>query len=281
MRSLASFLLRCLSFADLIRLALLLLLACLCRGATSGPSCEWTLLFLSPNRVKTFLSLGPSLVNIVAFTGLLRQVGLSPSCHSLEKALVFCEGRVSLDAVTGLGLLFLVLLFMSHDLDSENLVCEFRCELSPCNVGGSHTVRSVWTTSYIDECRCRRIFLGYCYHRLLSVFGMLTFFLDSLCLVSYSFDLVTGGRPSWSDTQSCAESIPCGVVGLFATVCMSFISEDDCGDDGEDENVFIIGERVESFKDKDSWESYHELFNPFVGGQGMFVDVENSKVEMT
>ncbi|GJU86237.1 hypothetical protein Tco_1293783 [Tanacetum coccineum] len=181
-----------------------------------SPVCEWTLLFLSPNCVKTFLSLGPSLVNIVAFTGLLRQVGLSPSCHSLEKALVFCEGRVSLDAVTGLGLLFLVLLFMSHDLDSENLVCDFDASFHR----GSHTVRRVWTTSYIDECRCRRIFLGYRYHRLLSVFGMLTFFLDSLCLVSYSFDLVTGGRPSWSDTQSCAESIPCGVVGLFATVCM-------------------------------------------------------------
>ncbi|GJY05885.1 hypothetical protein Tco_0371825 [Tanacetum coccineum] len=26
---------------------------------------------------------------------------------------------------------------------------------------------------------------------------------------------------------------------------------------------------VESFKDKDSWESYHELFNPFVGRQGI------------
>ncbi|GJZ02583.1 hypothetical protein Tco_0520544 [Tanacetum coccineum] len=38
------------------------------------PSRECTLLFLSPNRAKTFLSLGPSLVNIVAFTGLLRRV---------------------------------------------------------------------------------------------------------------------------------------------------------------------------------------------------------------
>ncbi|GJS61559.1 hypothetical protein Tco_0656343 [Tanacetum coccineum] len=38
-------------------------------------------------------------------------------------------------------------------------------------------------------------------------------------------------------------------------------------------------DEVESFKDKDSWESYHELFNSFVGRQGMFVDVENSKVE--
>ncbi|GJZ93816.1 hypothetical protein Tco_0666019 [Tanacetum coccineum] len=40
------------------------------------PSRECTLLFLSPNRAKTFLSLGPSLVNIVAFTGLLRRVDL-------------------------------------------------------------------------------------------------------------------------------------------------------------------------------------------------------------
>ncbi|GJZ43548.1 hypothetical protein Tco_0590803 [Tanacetum coccineum] len=44
------------------------------------------------------------------------------------------------------------------------------------------------------------------------------FFLDSLCPVSYSFDPVTGGRLSWSGTQSCAKSIPCGVVGLFGTV---------------------------------------------------------------
>ncbi|GJU07696.1 reverse transcriptase domain-containing protein [Tanacetum coccineum] len=103
MRSLASFLLRCGSSANLIKLALLLLLAYLCRGAMSGPSHECTILFLSLICVKTFLSLGPILVNTVAFTGLFRRVGFSPSCLSLEKALVFCEGRVSLDAVTGLA----------------------------------------------------------------------------------------------------------------------------------------------------------------------------------
>ncbi|GKE80164.1 hypothetical protein Tco_1550164 [Tanacetum coccineum] len=131
MRSLASFLLQCGSSADLLKLALLLLLACLCCGAMSGPSCECILLLLSPNRVKTFLSLGPSLVNTVSFTRLLRRVGFSPSCLSLEKALAFCEGREPLDAVTGLGLLFLGLIFLSHDSDSENWVCEFRCKLSP------------------------------------------------------------------------------------------------------------------------------------------------------
>ncbi|GKF35565.1 hypothetical protein Tco_0112323 [Tanacetum coccineum] len=97
----------------------------------SGLSRECTLFLLSQNRVKTFLSLRPSLVNTVAFTELLRRVGFSPSCLSLEKALAFCEGRVPLDAMTGLGLLFLGLLFLSHDSDSENWVCEFRCELSP------------------------------------------------------------------------------------------------------------------------------------------------------
>ncbi|GJT83426.1 hypothetical protein Tco_1057768 [Tanacetum coccineum] len=105
-----------------------------------------------------------------------------------------------------------------------------------------------------------------------------------------------------------------GLTLIFATLedldlvlLGDVISEDDYGDDGKDENVFIIGERtnvenfdktvpvdvddvryvvetnveVESFKDKDSWESYHELFNPFVRRQGMFVDVENSKIEIT
>ncbi|GJQ93739.1 hypothetical protein Tco_0004878 [Tanacetum coccineum] len=111
-------------------LVLLFLLACLCRGATSGPSREWTLLFLSPNRVKTSLSLGPSLVNTVALTGLLRRVALSLSCFSLENALAVREDRVPLDAVTGLCLLLLGLFFLSHDSDSENWVCEFRWELS-------------------------------------------------------------------------------------------------------------------------------------------------------
>ncbi|GJU08131.1 hypothetical protein Tco_1124561 [Tanacetum coccineum] len=119
-RSMVSFLLRCGSSADMLKLAILLLLACLCCGAMSGPSRECTLLLLSHNCVKTFLSLGPSLVNTVAFTGLLWRVGFSLSCLSLEKALAFCEGRVPLDVVTGLSLLFLGLLFLSHDSDSEN-----------------------------------------------------------------------------------------------------------------------------------------------------------------
>ncbi|GJT57185.1 hypothetical protein Tco_0992239 [Tanacetum coccineum] len=242
-----------------------------------SPVCEWTLLFLSPNRVKTFLSLGPSLVNIVAFTGLLRQVGLSPSCHSLEKALVFCEGRVSLDAVTGLGLLFLVLLFMSHDLDSENLVCDFDASFhlflenfskfirgkalritvgcllapltgfvfgptdganllvqnflsknnvlameveSPLSDRGLYLVNA-WrvpakkesTTSVdVGYAGHGRSCLGYRYHRLLSVFGTLTFFLDFLCPVSYSFDPVTGGRLSWSELRGYGACAPCGAV---------------------------------------------------------------------
>ncbi|GJX66620.1 DNA helicase [Tanacetum coccineum] len=118
MSSLASFLLWLGVFADL--LVLLFLLARLCRGVSSSPNREHTSLFRSPNRVKTFLSPGPSLVNTVAFTGLLRRVGLSLSCLSLENTLAVCEGRVPLDAVTGLCLLFLGLFFLSHDFDSEN-----------------------------------------------------------------------------------------------------------------------------------------------------------------
>ncbi|GJT33616.1 hypothetical protein Tco_0924035 [Tanacetum coccineum] len=118
MSSLASFFLRLGFSADL--LVLLFLLTCLCRGATSGPSREWTLLFLSSNRVKTSLSLGPSLVNTVALTGLLHRVGLSLSCFSLENALAVREKRVPLDTVTGLCLLLLGLFFLSHDSDSEN-----------------------------------------------------------------------------------------------------------------------------------------------------------------
>ncbi|GKD69523.1 hypothetical protein Tco_1323613, partial [Tanacetum coccineum] len=72
----------------------------------------------------------PSLVNTVALTGLLRRVGLSLSSLSLENVLAVCEERVHLDAVTGLCLLFFGFFFLSHDSDSENLVCEFRCELS-------------------------------------------------------------------------------------------------------------------------------------------------------
>ncbi|GJU57020.1 hypothetical protein Tco_1234786 [Tanacetum coccineum] len=58
--------------------------------------------------------------------GFLCGFGFFPSYLSLEKALAFCEGRVPLDALIGLGLLFLGLLFLSHDSDSENWVCEFR-----------------------------------------------------------------------------------------------------------------------------------------------------------
>ncbi|GJV50800.1 hypothetical protein Tco_1446541 [Tanacetum coccineum] len=71
------------------------------------------------------------LVNTVALTGLLRRVGLPPSRLSLENTFAICEGRVPLEAVNGLCLHFLGLLFLSHDSDSENWVCEFRCELSP------------------------------------------------------------------------------------------------------------------------------------------------------
>nr|GEU59432.1 putative transposase (putative), gypsy type [Tanacetum cinerariifolium] len=84
--------------------------------------------------------------------------------------------------------------------------------------GENHTVRSVWITSFIDEFRCQRSCLGYHYRRLVSVFGKLTFFLNSPCLVSYSFDPVTYGRLSWSGTQSCAERIPCRIARLFAIV---------------------------------------------------------------
>ncbi|GJY82349.1 hypothetical protein Tco_0495725 [Tanacetum coccineum] len=72
-------LLQCGSSADLLKLAFLLLLVCLCRGAMSGPSHECTLFLICLNRVKTFLSLGSSLVNTVAFTELLWRVGFSPS----------------------------------------------------------------------------------------------------------------------------------------------------------------------------------------------------------
>ncbi|GJX45903.1 ALP1-like protein isoform X1 [Tanacetum coccineum] len=126
--SLAYFLLWIGFSADL--LVLLLLFTYMCRGATLGLSRECMLL-LSPYRLKTFLSSGPSLVNTVALTRLLRWVGLSLLCLSLENTLAVCEGRIPLEAVTGLCLLFLGLFFLSHDSDSENWVCEFRCELSP------------------------------------------------------------------------------------------------------------------------------------------------------
>ncbi|GJS81627.1 hypothetical protein Tco_0748168 [Tanacetum coccineum] len=38
---------------------------------------------------------------------------------------------------------------------------------------------------------------------------------NTSCPVSYSFGLVTGGRPSWRDAQLRAACIPCGPVGLF------------------------------------------------------------------
>ncbi|GKD00656.1 hypothetical protein Tco_1170930, partial [Tanacetum coccineum] len=49
----------------------------------------------------TRLCRGPSLVNTVALTGLLRRVSLSLSYLSLENTRAVCEGRVPLDAVTG------------------------------------------------------------------------------------------------------------------------------------------------------------------------------------
>ncbi|GKB91099.1 hypothetical protein Tco_0963371 [Tanacetum coccineum] len=121
--SLTSFLLWLGVSADLP--VLLYLLVSPCRGAFSGPGRECMSLFLSPNRAKTFLSLRPSLLNTVALTGLLWRVGLSLSRLSLENALADYEGRVPLDAMTGLCPLFLGLLFLSHDFDSENCVCEF------------------------------------------------------------------------------------------------------------------------------------------------------------
>ncbi|GJV74634.1 hypothetical protein Tco_1506218 [Tanacetum coccineum] len=57
---------------------------------------------------------------------LIRRVGLPHSRLSLENALAVCEGCVPLDAMNGLYLHFLGLLFLSHDSDSENWVCEFR-----------------------------------------------------------------------------------------------------------------------------------------------------------
>ncbi|GKC83089.1 hypothetical protein Tco_1138806 [Tanacetum coccineum] len=53
------------------------------------------------------------LVNTMALNGLLRRVGLSLSCFSLENALAVREERVPLDAVTGLCLLLLGFLFLS------------------------------------------------------------------------------------------------------------------------------------------------------------------------
>ncbi|GJX50750.1 hypothetical protein Tco_0277595 [Tanacetum coccineum] len=118
---LASFLLWFGSSADLPVLARLLSLACLCHDGASGPRRECMSFLLSPSRVKTFLSLPPSLVNIVALTGLLWPANLDSSCLSLEKTIGLGEGWVLLDMVLGLGFrLFLVLLFLSHDSDSES-----------------------------------------------------------------------------------------------------------------------------------------------------------------
>ncbi|GKD48537.1 hypothetical protein Tco_1277513 [Tanacetum coccineum] len=120
----------------------------LCRGTSSGPSRECTPLFLSPNRVKPFLSQGPSLVNTVALTRLLRRVGLSLLCLSLENTLAVCEGRVPLDAVTGLSLLFLGFFFLSHDSDSENCVWRHPKLLSGVYLLPLPTV--LWTTELVE-----------------------------------------------------------------------------------------------------------------------------------
>nr|GEW70485.1 hypothetical protein [Tanacetum cinerariifolium] len=164
-------------FGVSLKLALLLPLTCLCRGATSGPSRECMLLFLSPNRVKTFLSLGPSLVNTVALTGLLRRVVLPHSRLSLEDALAVCEGGVPLDAVIGLCLLFFGLLFLSHDSDSDLVVMPFTNfpkfihEEVPRDAIGCLFTPSVdrvsdyeigwslglvyWLAHFLGECRCQ------------------------------------------------------------------------------------------------------------------------------
>ncbi|GJR43694.1 hypothetical protein Tco_1311797 [Tanacetum coccineum] len=123
MRFLASFFLWLELSIDLLMLALRLSLACLLRGAAYGPNHECMSLFLSPSRVKTFLSLSPSLVNTVVLTGLLRQASFAPSCRILEKTLALYERRVSLDAVMGLGFLFFLgFLLLSHDSGSESWV---------------------------------------------------------------------------------------------------------------------------------------------------------------
>nr|GEZ00080.1 hypothetical protein [Tanacetum cinerariifolium] len=89
------------SCSDLLMLALLLSLVCLRRDETSDPSLECTSFFLPPNRVETFMSLWPSLINTVVLTGLLWRVGLVPSRISPEKRLVLRERCVSLDAANG------------------------------------------------------------------------------------------------------------------------------------------------------------------------------------
>ncbi|GJS20365.1 hypothetical protein Tco_0448997 [Tanacetum coccineum] len=123
MRFLASFFLWLELSIDLLVLALFLSLACLRRGAASGPNRECMSLFILPSRVKTFLSLSPSLANTVVLTGLLWQASFAPSRRSLEKTLALSERRVSLDAVMGLGFLFFLgFLFLSHDSGSKSWV---------------------------------------------------------------------------------------------------------------------------------------------------------------
>ncbi|GKA97845.1 hypothetical protein Tco_0825739, partial [Tanacetum coccineum] len=117
-------------------LASLLEFACLRRDVFSGPRRKNTPFSLSPSHVKTFFSLSPSLVITVVFMGLLLREKLGSLCLCLEKTLGLWEGYEPLDMVLRLGfLLFVALLFLSHDFDSESrvlsCVCEFCHELSP------------------------------------------------------------------------------------------------------------------------------------------------------
>ncbi|GJZ18385.1 hypothetical protein Tco_0554508 [Tanacetum coccineum] len=155
------------------------------------------------------------LVNIIALTGLLRRVGLSLSCLSLENTLAVCEGRVPLDAVTGICLLFLGLFFLSHDSDSEN------CDL---------IVMLFTNFSELIRGETPRITVG-C---LLTPFagrvsdcgiGTLTFFPEVTCSVLTLFGLVTGDCLSCSgarSTRMCVGYDPCGAAEFMLLADMYF-----------------------------------------------------------
>ncbi|GJZ59976.1 hypothetical protein Tco_0615792 [Tanacetum coccineum] len=232
MSSLASVLLWLRVFADL--LVLIFLFACPCRDALSGSNCECTSLFLSPNHLKTFLSLGPSLVNTVVLTRLLRRVGLSPSCLSLENTLAVCEGRVPLDAVTGLCLLFLGLFFLSHDSDSENCAYFSKlirretpkiadgCLLTPlvgcvsdCRIGGSVGECHCWTPESRDEVRL--ITCGACSVRACRAAELM--FLAAMCrllLVEWSVSrCMAVSDPFGLGPVTCCEAWACGPVNTI------------------------------------------------------------------
>ncbi|GKA09805.1 hypothetical protein Tco_0689238 [Tanacetum coccineum] len=142
--------------------------------------------------------LGPSLVNTVALTGLLWRVGLSLSCLSLENTLAVREGRVPLDAVTGLSLLSLGLFFLSQDSDSEN------CDLIV-----------VFFTNFLKLIRGETP--GTTVECLLAPFAG--------CVLDCGIGGVTGGCLSWNGTnrirdllwdygimRSCGTRVPCGAA---------------------------------------------------------------------